>query len=546
MIEIHKEPDGRFRLFCDGEPLSAAFSKIEKVTDNSNYYCLWKEDGFYLYHAKKNFYALRTNIPEKAQMFSTVKYYSEKSQSFVACRSINVDKVYAYIVYEDGYVTDITDPFREVGEESNGMRPVKSCDNKWVYYDTMQRRLVWRRDKGYRWKQGEWLGRKLGGNCFVKHSPDGRCQLGYYDPNEHQVHYEPSAFDSIEELGKNCLIGKLDSNNSYALYTLPVNGNPHLVGLYDQKPIYDEKLDIFIARKRKEYKEEWYVITPKRKEVTSFRWQENNFVIEGEYIFNQSEGKWRIFNMKDGSEAPVCWKNLRVFNDDGFRMLADTAQGVDQEVFIADIKKQYEEALRRTRRLYEERHSPASVKQQELAREKEDASSEVAQKPAKNVEQVSIRKQAETAFECENRLPDKISYYTYIDNAHISRDGYLYCGRKCANISKGKYICWLIRKNKALAVTEYLRPSTYKLCYYKVLKDECALFEIQEKQNRFVAMALEDVQEDTLVGKLQEIILNNRSGADGLLQKQRVKEFLLAEDFDPERVEVALSVLYLR
>ena len=139
MVEIKKNNDNSITFICDGDILPCAFTKVDRVANFSNYYCLWINDKeFYLFNTKNKKYALKTNIYKGAKKFYKIGHYSKLTGTFVAYRS---DKDYAHILFEYGDFEEYV--FKYVGEEYNGIRPVKGCNDKWAYYNVVKRNFLY-------------------------------------------------------------------------------------------------------------------------------------------------------------------------------------------------------------------------------------------------------------------------------------------------------------------------------------------------------------------------------------------------------------------
>ena len=64
-------------MISNGRILPTSFLKIEKVNDDSNFYCLWLDDEkFYLYNSVIGKYVFNSFTYKDAKTFSKVCYYS--------------------------------------------------------------------------------------------------------------------------------------------------------------------------------------------------------------------------------------------------------------------------------------------------------------------------------------------------------------------------------------------------------------------------------------------------------------------------------------
>lgn len=469
MAEIIPVSNGRYTLNIGTYSLDADFFKIERLAGGSNYYLLWPDapmNDFYLYNAKKQIYAFNR------QLFKKTEYYSEDSLSFVAYRS---DHNYAYIFYEDGYI-DKECVCGYIGEEYNGVRPIKTYGGKWLYYNVYMRKTVWKVKNGYNLKEGWSLGKKLDDNCFIVNRADGGMCIWRYNEKAHKIEYHPSIYDSIE-----C------TDSSYLL-----------------------------CKKHRESLFEWFLCR-KFRSLSNPQWQTPNFLFKGNYIFynpspdepvNGSTG-WQIFNKKDGNPA-LCldWENIRLYDwDSDFYMLVDTDTEKDKKVFLNDIEKSANDLKALSQSLYSQsiQEKTTDVHNEEGTNQTDiDEPNEIEKKDEKCNAQPIKKKQP---FKCENLLPLSIKYCTSIKTSErISRGGYLQCNRRCADVLYKEYICWIVPQNNRLIITQYIRPNTHKLVYYKTYEQAHFIDKKIDLPTRIVPIALEKAQEDTLIEQLEKAL----------------------------------------
>ena len=469
MVEIRTTSDGRYMLDCDGILLEKSFFRIERLADKSNYYLLWEDedmDVFYLYNTEKNIFALKASVCKNAQTFRKVDFYSEETQSFVAYRS---DEEYAHILYDDGDMERYA--FQYVGEEHNGMRPVKTYGGKWLYYDAQRRKPTWAIEKGYNLKDGEALGRKLDRSHFIVYGADGSCNIRKYDENLHKVTYLNDRYDFIEEIIPSFFVGKLRWKDLYELFVCDTYLKP--IGYYDSKPMYDAANKVFYARK-----EDVWCIIRNRKELYNNQWTTCNFRFHGAYIFYQaaSDKAWQVFDGNNSMELCPHWKNIRLYDSGNEAyLLADTDQGKDCKISVDEIGQYMREWLEllatRSKALYAQDEwvqSESSVVEHENSKQPyaiESPTSAAIQEEdalATNMPEIS-----EQQLEYPNEWPNHIEYCTTIEHVHIAKDRYLICGRNYNMVSAGEHICWIVRDRNALVITRYMPNKAHKVIYCK-------------------------------------------------------------------------------
>lgn len=492
MTEIIPVGNGRYTLNIGSYSLDADFFKVERLAEGSNYYLLWpdsREDDFYLYNAKKQIYAFNRKL------FKKTEYYSEDSLSFVAYRS---DHNYAYIFYEDGYI-DRECVCGYIGEEYNGVRPIKTYGGRWLYYNVYMRKTVWKIEYGYKLKEGWSLGKKLNYNCFIVNRSDGGMYIWRYNEKAHKIEYHSSIYDSIKE----CV------NSLYLIC----------------KKRREKRFELFLCRKFRS--------------LSNPQWQAPNFLFKGNYIFynplsdvpaNGSKG-WQIFNTKDGKPA-LCldWENIRLYDwNSDFYMLVDTDTEKGKKVFLNDIEKSVNDLKALSQSLYSQstQEKTTDVHNEEGTNQADiDEPNKIEKKDERHNAQ-PIRKEKQP-FQCKNQLPSFIKYCTSIDMLEkITSDGYLQCDRNCAGVLHKEYICWIVPKSNGLIVTQYIRRNTHKVVYYKTYEQAHFIDKRIELPTRIMPIALEDTQEDTLIEQLEKAlritadIKNNKVCTESVLQEDK-------------------------
>lgn len=516
---------------------SDTFVKIEKVSENSNYYCLWIDQHlFYLYNGKTECFVRKTNAISNADLFCRIEDYSEDTKSFVAYKS---DENFAYIIYEDGYVAEFA--FRYVGKEYNGMRSVMANSGKWAFYDVQNRQRYWfyGREKEFiysfdRLKNNSRLDRKLTNNYFTI-CTDNCCCYAHYNKDKHKFYYSEN-MDSIECVSHNYLVGKIQNKNLYVLQKMSDTFKP--IGYYTSRPRYIEEYNLYVA---KTYDDCWCIVKG-GKEIKNYQWKDDCFAFEGEYIFNKLLGQtsWRIYD-KNGHDVSFDWKNIRIFRDNGFYMLVDTIEKINQRKVIDDVQKRLNELIQKSKQYYS--NTPFI-----------NTSSELQQKEAPMIkkkckkENVKVLPTVPVPIPvCENKLPERIDYCAAIGNVSWDKDFILrgnVVNRKCSILSRGEYICWLVKESKAIAISEYIRPKTYKLSYYSECETE--LWERLKLPSRIVRVNLDKLQDSILPKQLLEVLNGGKENRESILdeKRQRVRDWLKQEGFGQPQIDTAIEILF--
>lgn len=327
MVEIIKNANDTITFTCDDYILPCTLVKVEKVTDNSNYYCLWlNKNEFYLYNVQNKKFALNINTYREAKLFYKIENYSNYSRTFVAYRS---DKEYAYILFEDGNYENYV--FKNVGKENKGIRPVKGCNNKWDYYDVFKKVFLYNISKGLNLSEDEELGLFFNHNCYTIYKKDLYYKFIFFDKDKHKIYYS----DKLEYIGETYddkIISKIFNKNIYAL--LDYKNPTRAFGYYTSKPRYIDSKNIFIAKKINSY-----VIINNCREVSNCQWTDDNFIFHHDYILNKTEtGILKLYNYSDGKEICTNWKNIR-FDKDSQCIIADTDNKKNKKISKSDINK---------------------------------------------------------------------------------------------------------------------------------------------------------------------------------------------------------------
>ena len=315
---IIKKSNGRYTLSINGVCLNADYFKIERLTEGSNNYLLWPDShsrDFYLYNIEKACYILG------GKKFKRTEYYSAHSSSFVAYRS---DTNYAYIVYEDGDI-DKNVVCKFIGEEYNGVRPIRTYGDKWLYYNCGKRKTAWRVENGLSLEDGLTLGRKLEDGCYIVSLANGGMIIYKYDGDRrrgYRTEHKKTIYDSIEK----------GTNSSY----------------YICKRRNLELYDLLLCRNFRL--------------LSNDQWTSPHFIFQDSYIFhnpnpNSSTGNFSIWKIVGDGMLPINdmlgWKNIRIYHSNaGLDILVDTDTENNKKVSVLDINNKYNELRERSASLY--------------------------------------------------------------------------------------------------------------------------------------------------------------------------------------------------
>lgn len=471
MVKIEKISEKRYGF--SELLLGKTFYKIEKVTDGSNYYCLWSNEGdssFRLFNVQKQNFAPKITKFEDATLFTEICHYSKSSKSFVARQSNT--RLYR-LLYEDGWYEPRL--FKYVGGECD-MRPVMIYENgnKWLYYDSNKRKFRWSTHDGYTLREGEYLGDWHNGT-FVIHKPGNRYDLCCYDK----------------------LSRKFRKSEYYGI------------------PIYNKENDIWIVKQ-----EGCFHIVKGEKVLSHYQWIENNFIFNGGYIFYKASDRdgYQIFDGNNCVEICCHWENIKVHIENGeFYLTADVDGECEKKLFIQDIKRQWDEILTRSQKLYAQYHhsdipstSSSFLSDIQEKNMKEEISGDVEIEETRSIDNIPDIKQENKPqlTDGKNRLPNKIEYRTFIDNAKIDNNDFLISTRKCKHVKIGEHICWIIAKNREILVTRFSVGKTHKIIYSTTYDDFYFSHPNVTPPKSIAKINLEDVTESTLIDKLEKTLID--------------------------------------
>ena len=494
MVEIIKNANDTITFVCDGYILPCSLVKVEKVADNSNYYCLWvNEKEFYLFNVENKKHALKINTYTTAFKFCKIEFYSNNSKSFIAYRS---DKNYAYILFENGdYEKNV---FKYVGNEYNGIRPVKAHNDKWGYYNVFKKNFIYDINKGMFLEEDEELVQCYNTNCYTIYKKGLYYRFVLFDTNAHKTYYS----DKIEHLEEtdddNKIIGKIYGKT---IYTLLNKKNPTLpIGYYTSKPRYIAEKNCFIAKKINSF-----VVISNNKEISNCQWVEDAFIFHDNYILNRTTtGIWKLYRFSNGSEICTDWTNIRF---DSECIIADTEKGKNQKVGNSDIDKFSQLLIEKSKSCFECLETKVI---QANSNETERQSERQNEHQSEHIDNIRVEdKDKDNGKDKDfvpnnylyNELPQFIDYLAFTEHVKISENGYIQTSRVHKVLSANNYICWIIYDKHAVAISKFLNTKVHKVVYYKENVDP-GIFNEKLSLKNFIKISIATNKEETLFEEL--------------------------------------------
>ena len=436
----------------------AGFYKTEKLASESNFYCLWPTpEYFYLYHTPKEEFALKSNSILTAKRFNKIEDYSEKTGSFIAYRKEND---YVHIIFEDGYIESTN--FCYVGTEKNGIRAVKTCSERWFFYDTTKRKFLDLTGTNGYLLDGS-LDTILTSNVFTINMGNNSKRLISYTKGKAPV-YSRDYFDLIELVNKSTFIGKLYNRNIFCI--IKNNNIAYPIGYYTSLPKYVKEHNLFIASKG-----ESYCIVKDNKDIQNYQWKSDAFIFQNNYVFNKQENTpyWKIFNINDGHEIPTNFKNIQILDDQGAFLSVESNGIQNQRISIEDIERISQVYIRN---LLEER----TIK--EKVTKIEENTIDQSKRTSNNIEKCPTCeednkicnevKPMEKNVDSNNiKIPSSLNYYIFAPVVSII-DNRLTSGNiNCEMFRGATYIIWLVLDKHRLIVTESRRTKVHNILYTK-------------------------------------------------------------------------------
>ena len=461
MDKIKEISSNNYALLCNDKSLSG-FYKIEKLAEGSYYYCLWPTpEYFYLYHIEKEKYALNCNNISSANKFFKTEDFSEKTGSFVAYR---LNENYAHIIFEDGFVE--TKTFSFVGKEIKGVRPVKTCSDRWFFYDSTRRKyLHYTGTKGYKLDGN--LETILTSNIFITYKNNRGKQLVLYNQGKAPV-YSRDYFDVIELVNQSTFIGKLYQRNLYCI--IKDNNIAYPFGYYTGLPKYVKEHNLFIALKG-----ESYCIIKGEKEIQNDQWKSNTFIFHGNYVLNKPENSsfWKIYNINDGHEIPTNLKNIQIIDEQELTLSVISDDKEELNLSLEDInkisrafiqkilangkqpslvQKTEEKAIKQNETIFNNTNSTIKELINRQDKEKD--------KPTHNINHKNIDY-------TKSKLNFSIKYYVFLPWVTIKDNHLTTVNVNCKKIRETTFIAWFVLENDTLIITESKNSDLHNIIFEK-------------------------------------------------------------------------------
>ena len=505
------------------------FVRAEFVASESNYIKLWTAETpyFFLYNVARKKFMRNTTIPSVADTFISVDFYSKSSKSFVAKRS---DENYCHIIYEDGAVESKT--FSYAGEEFNNYRPVRGTgrnSNKWVFYNSLQRKVKWSIDNGYEFYNNESLDKEFSNNFFSIQSADRLyMKLGAYcalDDDKNWQHYRKQTakycrykFDSIQELRGKYLLCKLWRRDEYLLFN-------------EQLVLREENVE--------------------RAFIPVASWETQKIITNDKYLFvQQKDGAYyQAFHLKDGTNVITPWQHINIDTTNGFRLTVE----VDGGTYVTKTMDEF----------INESSAFRSCMEEESIRLAQKGFQPISNFLVTRGEVKAIRPTLITAIDrailnnekIPDDLPTHIDYFASVSQPRITHNEFwwLRCNRKTCDFKHGDTICWFITSDNAIAITEFQRNG-FKLVYYHLLGSSNQ-FDKYRSIKRCAHIKLVDITSDNLILGLTRA-LDERLHRDSITDKsrnefvllqtniQQIEDVLSRQGVNEELIKTVLSTVY--
>ena len=553
MMEILKKQNNRYCLLDDeGEIVGNRhtgkdFAEIKRINDQSNYYCLWKNDAcFYLLYVKEDMLFIGDSYPH---CFKEIRNYSEVTGSFAAYKS---DSDNAYLLYEDS--PKIQGVFLEIGEECDDVhrsRPVRYVykRERWCFFRTREKSYAWRKEYGYPLPKGMVLHRSFPNSYFSVLNEDGFSELGFYDGNRcsgklangniffFNWYSNPNyRFVSIE-LDGFYLICKSVGHFYYVFNTNTHDITPLCSSI--TKPIIGKGYIII-------FDGDHYQIFMNHRTVENRRWKENcQLFVEGDYVFcqNGDNSTWKIYWLKNGDEVYTGWRNIRLEKQEygKVRLLVDTNDIIQLERSIGDIASTHLRLMNIMRQALPQRPEPPVALPPQYTQQLSDVSASLFQNKTTTQEGKEV---VVSTNEVTNiNLPDHIDFIVALKKVKtVKNEGkFIDSNRQHKQFNINDIILWYDLSSFRLYVTKYKRIRTYQVLFTKDNVTESILSD--NIPSSFTRVNLKGLNENNLTDKLLSLYEDKISDEVGI-NKQKINLFLSGMGFDEQSIRNAIEVLY--
>lgn len=537
--------NGHYWLYDCGEPVvKSEFVKINRLNDNSNYYCLWPNDKcFYLYHINRGYIGGTSKYT-----FNEIRHYSEITHSFAAYRS---DVERAHLLFEDGFMTP--DAFLKIGVECDDeyrSRPVKYTykEERWCFYKTTKRVFAWPKEKGYKLSSDWSLAKRYPHSFYSIYHRDDFYELAFYDENrngDNKYYYfdaykNPNyQFSSISLCGK-YLVCKSKTNLYFVFEPKEKEKERYPLCSSISEP-HLENGHIIISNGKN------WQICKNRRIVENYLWGvDKKIMIRGQYVFCQNgyNDTWRIYSVDTGWEVFTGWNNIHIdiCDNDDIRLFVDTTSVLQLERRIEHIAKASEDWIKKIvgcSQTGERLHIIHKTSSQDVVStntKKEECISIPIEK------KLSVQGNVIPVSNIESGLPDHVDYITALDNVGVFGDppSNINNDRKDYLLTKGDIIYWYDKSTDVIHITKYKGHKNYKILFTHKLEEPLECLDFIPK--KFTSMRLDGIS----ISNIEEKIVSYWSKEETKKQDfrlQKVNAFLKKLGFESEQIAKAIEVL---
>jgi len=534
--------NGYYWLYdCDEPVFDNGFVKINRLNDNSNYYCLWPNDKcFYLYHINRGYIGGTSKYT-----FNEIRHYSEITHSFAAYRS---DVERAHLLFEDGFMTP--DAFLEIGVECDDeyrSRPVKYTykEERWCFYKTTKRVFAWPKEKGYKLSSDWSLAKRYPHSFYSIYHRDDFYELAFYDENrngDNKYYYfdaykNPNyQFSSISLCGK-YLVCKSRTNLYFVFEPKEKERYPLCSSISEP---HLENGHIIISNGKN-----WQIYN--KRIVENYSWGiDKKIMIRSQYVFckNSNNSTWRIYSVDTGWEVFTDWKNIHIdmCDNDDIRLFVDTPTVLQLERRIEHIAKASEDWLKKIVE-YSQIGECSQIIHKTSSHNVVSTNPKTEECIAFPIEKkLSVQEDVIPVSNIESGLPDHVDYITALDNVRVFGDppSNINNDRKDNLLTKGDIIYWYDKSSNVIHITQYKGRKIYKILFIHKLEKPLSCLDLIPK--KFASMKLDGI----FISNIEEKIVSYWSKEETDKQDfrlQKVNALLLKLGFESERIAKAIEVL---
>lgn len=538
--------NGYYWLYDGGVPfVDSGFVKINRLNDNSNYYCLWPNDKcFYLYHIIRRGYIGGAS----KYTFNEIRHYSEITHSFAAYRS-DVKRV--HLIFEDGFMTP--DAFLEIGVECDDeyrSRPVKYTykEERWCFYKTTKRVFAWPKDRGYKLSSDWSLAKCYPHSYYSLCHRDGFYELAFCEKktNGDNIYYSFNAyknpnyqFSSISPCG-NYLVCKTKKNLYFVFEPKEKENERYPLCSSISEPILENGL-IIISNG-----ETWQIYKKKRI-VENYSWGiDKKIMIRGQYVFckNGYNDTWKIYSVDTGWEVFTDWNNIHIdmCDNNDIRLFVDTPSILQLERRIEHIATASEDWLKKIVE-YSQIGECSQITHKTSSQDVVFTNTKTEEYITTPVEkELSAQENFIPVSNIESEVPDHVDYITALDNVGVwgNPPSNIINDRKDNILTRGNIIYWYDKSSDVIHITQYKGHKKYKILFTHKLEKPLECLDIIPK--KFASMRLDGIS----ISNIEEKIVTFWSKEETDKQDfrlQKVNAFLIKLGFESEQITKAIEVL---